>query len=618
MLECDVVMKGGITSGVVYPMAVVELSKTYRFRNIGGTSAGAVAAALTAAAEYRRQTQPGPLENAGFKRLSLLPKWLGTDDNLRNFFQPTDTTHPLFTFVISLLLAAQSSWPSRVANAIYASIYRVGAIAPLLAGALVLWRIWATNGDTATRILCSIVTLGSAIAASFAIPLGWATLDLFKTIPKNMYGMCSGMPGVGSRGRAPLTPWLADAIDALAGKDYGPLTFGDLWNPGLQATLSEERNINVEMVTTNVTYGRPFTLPFESAHRFYFNRDEMTALFPERIVEWMQRHPRPVTDDDPSERRAALQLRNLFPLPSPRDIPLVVAARMSLSFPVLLSAVPLHAADPIVESSCEAQIDPAMQRCWFSDGGISSNFPIQFFDAPVPVRPTFGINLRSFDRTHVESNAEAANVWMPEFNHDIISNARNGFDDGGPSLPGFLGAIVDTMQNWNDSLQAQVPGFRDRIVHVFLSSREGGLNIDMPPAVLQRLSERGRLAGALLVQRFTSRSPAVPPQTVNWENHRWVRFRTAMATLQSFVVDFSKRYRKAPDPGDASYSQLTRRTSDAPPFSYELRTPQQRIFVSEQSDALAAKGAEWADAAPNDFIDGAPQPEPELQLRPRI
>jgi hypothetical protein len=36
--SCDLVMKGGITSGVVYPMAVVELAKEYRFECIGGTS----------------------------------------------------------------------------------------------------------------------------------------------------------------------------------------------------------------------------------------------------------------------------------------------------------------------------------------------------------------------------------------------------------------------------------------------------------------------------------------------------------------------------------------------------------------------------------------------------
>lgn len=59
--ECDLVMKGGITSGVVYPPAVLELRNTYRFRSIGGSSAGAIAAALTAGAEYKR-------EDGGFDR----------------------------------------------------------------------------------------------------------------------------------------------------------------------------------------------------------------------------------------------------------------------------------------------------------------------------------------------------------------------------------------------------------------------------------------------------------------------------------------------------------------------------------------------------------------------
>ena len=43
LLECDLVMKGGITSGIVYPAAILRLKDKYRFRNIGGTSAGAMA-----------------------------------------------------------------------------------------------------------------------------------------------------------------------------------------------------------------------------------------------------------------------------------------------------------------------------------------------------------------------------------------------------------------------------------------------------------------------------------------------------------------------------------------------------------------------------------------------
>jgi len=32
---CDIVMKGGITSGVVYPHAICELARTYRFVDVG-------------------------------------------------------------------------------------------------------------------------------------------------------------------------------------------------------------------------------------------------------------------------------------------------------------------------------------------------------------------------------------------------------------------------------------------------------------------------------------------------------------------------------------------------------------------------------------------------------
>jgi hypothetical protein len=51
-LECDLVIRGGITSGIVYPGAIAKLAETYNFRSIGGTSAGAIAAAATAAAAY--------------------------------------------------------------------------------------------------------------------------------------------------------------------------------------------------------------------------------------------------------------------------------------------------------------------------------------------------------------------------------------------------------------------------------------------------------------------------------------------------------------------------------------------------------------------------------------
>src|SRR5215831_14091506 len=94
---CDLVMKGGITSGVVYPKAVCELARAYRFKNIGGTSAGAIAAAATAAAELGRGTEKG-----GFSLLGTLPHFLSQkpggapNPNLFYFFQPQAETKAVF------------------------------------------------------------------------------------------------------------------------------------------------------------------------------------------------------------------------------------------------------------------------------------------------------------------------------------------------------------------------------------------------------------------------------------------------------------------------------------------------------------------------------------------
>ena len=57
---CDLVMKGGVTSGIVYPPAICEIAKQYQLIGIGGTSAGAIAAGMAAAAEYRRRQANDP------------------------------------------------------------------------------------------------------------------------------------------------------------------------------------------------------------------------------------------------------------------------------------------------------------------------------------------------------------------------------------------------------------------------------------------------------------------------------------------------------------------------------------------------------------------------------
>ena len=83
--ECDMVMKGGISSGVVYPLTVCKLATAYRLKSIGGTSAGAIAAVLAAAAEYRRR-EDSTSSGAGFQALAEMPNEIKTA--LPTMFQP--------------------------------------------------------------------------------------------------------------------------------------------------------------------------------------------------------------------------------------------------------------------------------------------------------------------------------------------------------------------------------------------------------------------------------------------------------------------------------------------------------------------------------------------------
>src|SRR5437764_11399402 len=105
---CDLVMKCGITSGVVYPLAITKLSEKYLFKNIGGTSAGAVAAVITAAAEYsRRNGNKNP-----FGVLTNLPQEIGKDNLLLRLFQPSTAT--LRIFRVALAALKSKSLPLRI------------------------------------------------------------------------------------------------------------------------------------------------------------------------------------------------------------------------------------------------------------------------------------------------------------------------------------------------------------------------------------------------------------------------------------------------------------------------------------------------------------------------
>jgi predicted acylesterase/phospholipase RssA len=589
------VMKGGITSGVVYPLAAVELSKEYTFKNVGGTSAGAIAAAAAAAAEHGRQEGTG----TGFDGLAELPQWLGA--NLATLFQPSRSTRPLF----SLLTAGmnRSGRLGRAAGLLGSAVrgFPVGAIAGLLPG-LILGVATVLGGEgflLVWGLVCAVLLAVLGVAIGLVVAVAGRGI---RAIPGNYFGLCSGYADEEAGGPAPLTTWLADTLDALAGKTGPePLTFGDLWGT---SDPTAERRLNLEMMTTNITQGRPYRLPFDT-EVFFFDPDELGRLFPKRVIDWMLDHPR---ESDQADR-----FRPLVPLPAAADLPVVVATRMSLSFPLLISAVPLHAVD---YSRAVAPQDRRPERCWFSDGGITSNFPVHFFDAPLPRWPTFAVNLRPFHPDHPPQQDEGHNVWMPPSNRGGLREWWMRWEDRPPAgqLVAFGRSILDTMQNWMDNAQSRVPGYRDRVVHVSHTKAEGGMNLTMPEAVIERLTARGEAAGRLLHRRFAV--PAPDGTDLTWDNHRWVRYRSMMSLLETTTARFSRTYLH-PEPGDVPIDQLSLRPSDAPPRGYRWAARAQRDFARQATATFVKLAEDWR-ATGETFAEGAPGPSPDLRIVPKV
>lgn len=620
---CDLIMKGGITSGVVYPLAISELAKQYKFKNIGGASAGAIAAAGTAAAEYGRRN--GKPET--FQTLADVATNIASDGRLLALFQPTEKARPAFT-VITSTLGAKGTWPMFLAAArsmwasfpISVSVGLGGAIlAPFLlhqAGAttvlesVFLGILWGICG-----IAWLIYRFASTLLSAFA---------------EEGFGFCScfsDSPG----DRPPLTNWLCDLLNKLAGKPANePLTFGDLWTATQKDDpIQTPKAIDLQLMTTNLTHGRPYILPFPprvvidngkmrelDKPTFYFDKNRWDKLFPKEVVDWMVAKQIPFEPLDSTTTTDAgstvtapnvegLPDEDLRPLPKMADLPVIVGARMSLSFPGLIAPIPLHTVDYSLQENQDkaAKGEPVRADiCWFSDGGISSNFPIHLFDSPLPRWPTFGINLKP---AHVEHQKEEDLVWLPDKNSEGLQEQWSRFDSGTnkDKILGFAFAILNVLQNWRDNMQMTVPGYRDRIVHISLGANEGGLNLNMDKPTIDLLTARGKRAGELLVTQF------------DFDNHAWVRYRSTMATLEEFLTRFQTSLTH-PLPEDLVVWNLINGTSRSAPPSYPWPNQRRRGFALKATTSLAALVASWNDESPLAFSDGAPRPQPNLRITP--
>lgn len=608
--ECDIILKGGITSGIVYPSALSLLATHYRLRSIGGTSAGAIAAAAAAAAEYGRTS-------GAFDRLSVLPATLGeTDENGRTrlfrLFEPQRSTKALFDLLVAGLMPdARHGWLAAL-RWLFSAIANFPIAALVIAAACALGAALLLAGDVSPLRLGLTVLI--AIVAFVLLLAAWILIVAARRIGANGYGLCTGM---GSE--SALTPWLYGTLQSLASRaPDAPLTFGDLWKnpdpadakPGDALRETHLRRIDLRLMTTALSHGRPYSFPLE-INDFHFDAAEWRLLFPPVVIDHLIARAGAAIAEGP--------LAGKYRLCAMEDLPIIVPVRMSLAFPVLLSAVPLWRVRRDPDRDHPGQWLDVAEKVWFSDGGICSNFPVHFFDATLPSRPTFGIDLT--DDRFVRANPEDPQdfVWMPPHNGSGAMTEIVDVDRGGrPSVIGFFASIVRTMQDWSDATQLGAPGFRDRVVHVRLTADEGGLNLRMRPELIARVAARGTEAARVLLAHYAHHDP--PAGTVTgWRNHRWVRYRVAMRLIEQSLAGL-----RAAEAETASTPAGILAMHDDPP-SYRFRTAAQEQAAHDayiELLDLADRYAKTRDGLGFAIFDhdpgDGPHPRPELRIRPRL
>ncbi|WP_421590972.1 patatin [Shinella sp. M27] len=494
MAECDMIMKGGITSGVVYPYAVLQIATKYRLHSLGGTSAGAIAAAFAAAAEYARLN--GRPE--GF--LTLKTYCDALPDRLLSLFQPSTE-----------LVPAVNSFKAAISAGGILPILRQGlwrAALPALGGgaALGLPSFALQSSSYATGLA---VVLGAVAGGTFGI-YRWGRrvfadplLDAFKRLPEHHYGFCTGLTQPGNQ-QPGLTDWIYRALQHIAFGDPDhpvPLTFGDL-----RGSDPDKVEIDLKVVTTNLSMRRPHTLPRLGVTAAFMPAD-WEKLFPAPVMRYLYR--------DGTKKWQRYSGAWLFP--SEDRLPVVIAVRMSLSFPLLFSAVPLKIEDtelPSIVNALGGKPYKRIRTVHFSDGGISSNFPIHMFDAPLPTRPTFAFSLEDllWDADELTSRV-ALPTTASEGMGVQIKEVK--------SLTDFAWQILNSAKDWQDQLLSEITGQRERVARIFLTDREGGLNLDMPADVSRQLMRWGYEAGL----KFTDGD-------FDFDEHKWRRLLVLYKHLQ--------------------------------------------------------------------------------------
>lgn len=642
---CDLVLQGGVTSGLLYLGVIAELSRHYEFKNLGGTSSGAISAAAAAIAQraklellkkphHERQVDP----EKPFDELRKFPSELAKQERpkartaLFRMFQPQEGTVRSYR----ILTTGLDHWAARK---------RSSAIAWVLWETVVQFPLAAIAGAapgtwlfvTYIRSLLETGSISHAVNAALAIFLAlvcglifavlWAGYKTVKAMVQNHFGLCNGMQGAGGPNDQPLTVKMHTLFNALLGRkaEDRPVIFGELWGK------DGEREIELQVITTAVNLRRPFQLPSDPdtdpLREFFYDPDEWKDFFPSPVMQWLKDKDRLMGDSRVTNKKGA----KLLALPLPALLPVIVPVRFSCGFPGLLSAVPMYyigaknnakhrkgkpgapSADNVssgMGSGAGGDGPIVATKVYFADGGITSNCPVHLFDAPLPGHPTFGVAL---DRLESSERRRRYRIHLPAASDELKAPVRPT-----ESVLSFASTIVSTAVDWQDGLQRALPGYRERVVNVSLKPEDGGLNLAMKPETIRWLPRLGQVAALTLLREFTT--TRAEQRSNSWDRHRWIRLRSTLAAAQRYLNQLHRAQQRTAEPrlDDGSRPALSDREmldlepSTEPALADSAAVARAKallegLFELTESDAALKRA---------DLSNNAPQPTPRLRMSP--
>ena len=489
-----------------------------------------------------------------------------------------------------------------------------------------------------------------------------------------------------------VVPWLSGLLTDLAGgadtQEPAVLRFGHLWcadyawppesrddtqRAALSAAAADPRarSVNLELITSELVHQVPYRFPLSldeqtagPAERptLFVRRADLVEVFPADVVEAVCPESGRVGFEVRSVDDPDAPVPDLYALPRPEDLPVVVAVRMSMSFPGLFQALRLYrlvaspeqgrhyvrdeygarlqgelAGDgwvdlsypgpqrdgpptrPRVEDRPWVDDRHWMEELWLTDGGVTSNFPVHFFDTPLPLWPTLGINLGRHPAGFAHQD-----VWLPADDQARTSPPT----PVGADIVGFLVAIFATARGWRDRYQTFMPAFRGRVAWVRERADEGGGNLFMTKETIASLAVRGAVAGRRLRRRFETEA--------YWKRHQWLRMRIALdnldrlhARVRTALAEETYAALSAPPSEGDRLSDIVAAVAaaggDPDPAVRDPDSPESPLpwFDEDVGDdfwaAASALLARYSQPPPDPLLHrGVPTPAPDLRQAPPV